>query len=100
MTKIPSLHAGMMNIGSRRPITKPMALATGQSPVSANASLIQKIVEEAREEIGYHRDSFIRVEHPDNMSSASLMGRYREKIPKIEYPDNSFEGDEKNEREP
>ncbi len=86
MTRTPmgSLSACMLRVGARKPLTKPMALAPGQAPVSANADRIQTLIAEAREEIGYHRPGFIRVEHPDQTVPGTRLGRYRERVPVLE----------------
>ncbi len=77
------LTASLLRTGSRPAPTRRMALAPGQEPESAHAARIQRMLEEARAEMGYDRPGFVRVEHPDDMVPGTLMGRYRERVPDI-----------------
>lgn len=84
MTETPArLTAGLLRTGPRPGTTKRMALAPGQEPESAHAARIRRMLQEARDEMGYDRPGFVRVEHPDDMAPGTLMGRYRERVPDI-----------------
>jgi 8-oxo-dGTP pyrophosphatase MutT (NUDIX family) len=57
----------------------------GTTTESPYAEIIATVVREAREEIGYHRENFIRVDPPEKTAFGSRMGRYREVFPSIEF---------------
>jgi hypothetical protein len=78
------LTSGMLTIGRRAPTTKAMALAPGQKPVSVNADRIAAMLLQAREDLGYDRPGFVRVDRPEDMAPGALMGRYRERVPSME----------------